>query len=154
MIFNTFPIITQYFGENPQFYKQWNLFGHEGIDLIPSGDDYGVAVPLGGTVRAAYHSAVYGNTIMVHSMALRMSFRFAHLDYFVVSEGAVLQAGDLIGQMGNSPSGRLGINGKPMGAHLHMNCVPMTEWGKKDFPDNGFKGRVDPLGVLRFLGEL
>ncbi len=154
MIFASKPVITQFFAENPEFYKQFGLFGHEGIDLVPSGTDKSVHSFIAGTVTEMYHSDVYGNTIILYSPEHRMSFRFAHLEYAMANVGEPVENGTFLGRMGNSPAGREGIDGKPMGEHLHLNCVPEDSPKDRSFPNNGFHGRVDPLGILRFLGEL
>ncbi len=154
MIFKNKPIITQYFGENREYYKKFGNNGHEGIDLIPPDDHYAIYAFIGGTVRRAYESMTYGLTAIIHSPALRLSFRYAHMQILNVKEGEVIPAGTIIGMMGNTPDNAVGIDGRRMRAPLHLNCIPMTVFGMPDYPDNGYKGRVDPLGILRFMGEL
>jgi len=154
MIFKSKPIITQYFGENRDYYMKFGNNGHEGIDLIPPDEHYAIYAFVGGTARRVYESVVYGLTIILYSPALRMSFRFAHLSILNVKEGDTVVPGAILGMMGHTPDDAVGIDGRTMRPHLHLNCVPMTIFGLADFRDNGYKGRVDPLGVLRFLGEL
>lgn len=153
MIFNSRPIITQYFAANPDYYKQYKLFGHEGIDLVPQGGDWTIFSWLSGVVGRRYTSPVYGETVIIYEARVGLSWRIAHMDRVFVDEGALIDLGQQLGVMGDTPTGRDGISGK-MKAHLHINCIPMKVWGKRDFLDNGFKGRVDPLGVLRDRGEL
>lgn len=158
MIFNSKPKITQYFAANPQFYAQYDLFGHEGIDLVPTGKEWTVYSWMHGVVMRRYASSVYGETIIIHERKSGLSWRIAHLGKVFVNEGDRVEFDTKLGVMGNTPSGRAGIGGKPMEAHLHINCIPMFEYttdeSKRDFYRNGFKGRVDPLGVLRERGEV
>jgi len=152
MIFNSKPVITQYFSENSVYYKQFNLFGHEGLDLVPSTGDWTVYSWLTGKVTRKYFSTVYGNTLIIRDQYVDFSWRIAHLDSIEVNEGAYVYLGTKIGMMGATPTGRDGIGGL-MKAHLHINCVPM-DGEERRYPDNGFKGRVDPLGVLIERGEI
>lgn len=154
MIFKTKPRITQYFSDNPQFYGQWGLWGHEGIDIVPTGQDWTIYSWMDGRVEQVYESQVYGKTIIIHERVRGISWRLAHLERIDVRVHDLVIPGDTLGVMGATPYGRSGIGGLPMAAHLHVNCVPMRRWGQKDFEKNGFKGRVDPLGVLRDRGEL
>lgn len=152
MIFKSKPRITQHFSANPDYYKQFGLWGHEGLDLVPTDGDWTVFLPFNGIVVRKYFSEVYGNTLIVQEASGDMSWRFAHLDRIYVNEKDVLYDGDPIGVMGDTPTGRDGIGGK-MPAHLHINCIPKRPGKDREFPDNGFKGRVDPLGVLWSKGE-
>lgn len=153
MIFTSKPRITQYFAANPQYYKQFNLFGHEGIDLVPRGTEWTIYSWIHGIVKRVYFSEVYGVTCIIYEPKNKLSWRIAHMESCQVTEGVFIEYDSIIGIMGDTPSGRDGITGK-MKAHVHINCVPMLEWGHRDFQHNGFKGRVDPLGVLRERGEL
>ena len=154
MIFSSEPRITQYFAENPDFYKSFGLFGHEGIDLVPTNVDNQVFAFLSGYVTRKYLSRDYGLTVMIHSPALKITYRYAHLSECFVDEGDNIATSQKVGIMGHTPVGRVGIDGQPMRDHLHISVIPEVVVGVKDFPNNGFKGRVDPLGMLRILGEL
>lgn len=153
MIFNSKPIITQYFAANSSYYRRFNLFGHEGLDLVPQGGDWTIFSWFTGKVMRRYSSNIYGETIIIHEPTHGLSWRLAHFDRIFANEGAIIDLGQQLGVMGDTPTGRDGIGGV-MPAHLHINCIPMTEYGIRDFQNNGFKGRVDPLGVLRDKGEL
>lgn len=153
MIFTSKPRITQYFAENPKHYKQYNLFGHEGIDLVPTGSEWTIYSWMHGIVKRVYYSEVYGITCIIHEKRCGLSWRIAHMKSCQVKEGDFVEYDSIIGIMGATPTGRVGIGGV-MGAHLHINCIPMLLWDKRDYLHNGFKGRVDPLGVLRERGEL
>jgi len=153
MIFKSEPRITQYFAWNPEYYRKFGLFGHEGLDLVPKGKDWTIYSWMHGVVKRVYFSQVYGITCIIYEPKNGLSWRLAHLAECSVKEGQFVEYDTKLGVMGDTPTGRDGIGGK-MAAHLHINCIPMKEWDKRDFADNGFKGRVDPLGVLRERGEL
>lgn len=153
MIFKSKPRITQHFSDNSVYYKQFGLWGHEGLDLVPTGDDWTIFLPFDGVVVRKYESTVYGNTLIIQEVGGDMSWRFAHMDSVYVREKDIIHADDPIGTMGATPVGRDGIGGT-MPAHLHINCIPQRPGKDREFPNNGFKGRVDPLGVLWSKGEL
>lgn len=153
MIFKSKPRITQFFGANRKYYSQYNLFGHEGLDLVPTGTEQTIFSWMHGKVMRVYYSEVYGITCILHEKKCGLSWRIAHMKSCQVSEGDFIEYDDIIGIMGDTPTGRDGIDGV-MAAHVHINCIPMIEYDKRDYKHNGFKGRVDPLGVLRERGEL
>ena len=154
MIFSSKPKITQFFAENPKFYARFDLFGHEGIDLIPTSTEWTIYSWMHGVVGRRYSSSVYGETAIIYESKSGLSWRIAHMEKLFIEEGDYLEFDAIIGFRGATPEGRVGIDGRPMKAHLHINCMPMKTWGTRDFPRNGFKGRVDPLGVLRERGEI
>ena len=149
-LFNSETKITQFFGENPQFYSKFGLLGHEGIDVVPTGDDWTVLSPVSGYVKHCYVSKTYGKTVLLKDFIGRFMIRFAHLSEIYVNEGIYYKKGRAIGKMGNTP-GTIGIDGQPMRAHLHINVVPVDKNDNRVYLDNGFKGRIDPLGYLEAL---
>jgi len=146
MLFNSRGRITQYFGVNKEHYERFNLEGHDGLDIVPTGDDLTIFSYTDGIVMDAYESSSYGNTIKVFSKSLNLTVRYAHLDSFLVEEGDHITIGMKIGIMGNT--------GNSSGSHLHTHIVPSVEYGVKLFPDNGYKGRCDPLPLLNSLSFL
>lgn len=133
--------ITQYFGPSANYAAGY----HEGIDLVPKDrKNWALYAPADGVVKWAGWGDTYGNNMILWCREIGMSFRFCHLDSIVVDEGHRAREGALIAIGGNT--------GRSSGRHLHLNAVPMTRYGDKDFPGNGTNGRVDPLGVLRVLG--
>jgi murein DD-endopeptidase MepM/ murein hydrolase activator NlpD len=153
-MFTTEGRITQYFSDNSEFYEQFDLWGHEGLDQVPTGLDWTVLAPFRGRVMSKYVSNVYGNTLIIFNEDLQMSTRIAHLAEVYTQEGLFIGSGAPIGKMGNTPVGRAGIGGKEMAAHVHINMIPMKVYGEKLHPHNGFKGRVDPVAVLHMLEVL
>lgn len=130
--------ITQYFGENPEAYRVYQLPGHSGID---------VAAPEGTPVCAAAAGKVcqvedqpdgYGRYVRIdHDGFFTL---YAHLSAVLVNLGQALAAGEGIGRVGWSGNVR-DANGQrsPAAAHLHFELR---------LPGNGAPGYgdcVDPL---------
>lgn len=136
-------IITQKFGARPEYYSQFGLDGHEGIDLVPVGKSWNIISPVFGEIKNVYESEVYGKTIILWCYDLCISFRFAHMSETYVEEGQFVKDRFSIGKMGNT--------GKSQGAHLHLNAILCDKFGARLYPNNGYKGRVDPLGILHVL---
>ena len=140
MIFNSPAIITQYWGNNPQVYRKYDLLGHDGLDLKPEGDDLTINSISYGTITDIYYSGTYGNTILVFNFITKMSIRYAHLTKIYPKEGWTTYP--------DMPLGIMGESGNTTGPHLHLHLVPMEKYEIKLHPDNGYKGRVDPLQYL------
>ena len=70
MIFNTPARITQFWGENPDHYNQYGLLGHDGLDIVPTGDDLTINAIMSGVVVESYYSETYGNTLKVYNQAM------------------------------------------------------------------------------------
>lgn len=102
--------ISQAFGVNPDYYRQFNLPGHEGIDL---------AVPIGmpvlsvsaGTIASASSTGNYGRHVRV-THADGWQTLYAHLSAIAAQVGQSVDAGDVLGNSGSS--------GNTTGPHLHF----------------------------------
>lgn len=122
----SFPI-TQNFGERPEYYKKYNINGHNGID-------YGtphrtpIFAPHSGQIIEATFDAGYGNYIKIEN-DIEGSV-LAHLDEIIVRIGFSVTEGELLGYSDNT--------GDSSGPHLH--------WGYYRIPrnrQNGYNGYVD-----------
>ena len=141
-------VCTQRFGERPDFYKQWQMIGHNGIDFRTKLDDTPdgkrpVYAVLDGVVNEAISivgQSGYGRYIkLIHNGGSETLY--AHLDVIKSLKGQSVKAGDQIGI-----SDATGVGDA---AHLHFGFRPVkTEFNYK----NGYKGSVDPLNF--FLGEI
>jgi murein DD-endopeptidase MepM/ murein hydrolase activator NlpD len=92
---------------------------HTGIDIIPIGDT--VYTPYSGVVTSEKFEEGYGNLLTIlHESAdlgldgvdVQLGTSYAHLEKFLVPEGAHVVAGQPIGIVGNT--------GKSTGKHLHF----------------------------------
>ena len=148
MIFKSGIRITQYYGENPESYSRFGLLGHDGLDVVPNSadDDWMIYAYAEGKVVQCYFSDTYGNTVITYNKGNNISVRYAHLERIDVKLGDRILVGMALGKMGNT--------GNSFGAHLHTHIVPSQPYGNKLFPDNGYKGRMDPLPLLIASGQI
>lgn len=115
--------ITQFFGKRPDFYKEFGLAGHEGIDFGCS---------IGTPVLAAADGGVFGKGDVKNGYGLRIILKhtwggqtaytiYAHLselDPLLHTQNTV-KAGQVIGKSGKT--------GNSDGPHLHFSLLFMTE---------------------------
>lgn len=139
--------VTQAFGVNAAYYKQFNLRAHEGVDIIPTGNsrlifslEDGIVVKdddIAGNPR----TDAYGINITIWSPKIKKAFQYCHLvvNYFAL--GDEVKKGDPVGVMGGT--------GNVQGDHLHLNMFEVDEEGYRKNRDNGYNGGVDPLPFLQ-----
>lgn len=103
-------VITQLFGENPQYYAQYGLPAHNGVDYgTPVGTPI-LAAADGFVMDASLDSTGYGLYVKVdHGEHYTL---YAHLSVFSVEFGNAVLAGDQLGLSGNT--------GNSTGPHLHF----------------------------------
>jgi len=143
-LFSCPAVITQKFGSNSKYYRQFGLSGHEGVDFIPSCGDKTVISLTDGIVtndNDLETNRCYGNHIRIWDKKRNRVFLYAHLEYNKVSVGDFVKKGQVIGKMGNTGK-VVAINGD--GAHVHVSCYYVTQEGKKVNATNGYLGCVDP----------
>jgi len=135
--------ITQHFGEHPEWYAQYGLAGHEGIDFgVPEGTPVyashdGMAIPAVGTT--------YGKQVWVYGDGLTTVY--AHLSGFAIGEsGRAVHAGELIGYSGHTGNCRSSVGGN--GDHLHEGLQKAGERVE------GFKNWIDPEPYLPKRGNM
>jgi murein DD-endopeptidase MepM/ murein hydrolase activator NlpD len=102
-------VVSQFFGEHPEWYKVFGMAGHNGIDY---------AVPIGTPVLAAHSGIIEigndskGYGLYVRVVAPEYVTIYAHLSQVGVAAGTRIAAGFPLGASGNS--------GNSTGPHLHM----------------------------------
>ena len=105
--------VTQWFGENPEYYGQFGLPGHEGIDLVAPHGQYIFSVREGAVylVQNNPNASNYGKHVRVaHSDGFKTLY--AHLDQTSVDLGEPVVSGQKVGEADNT--------GNSFGSHLHM----------------------------------
>lgn len=105
--------INQVFGANPQNYQQFNLAGHEGVDLYLKEGDPVTAVAPGRVFRIHTDpkSHNYGLHVRIrHANGYRTIY--CHLSEIHVKTGDPIKAGQVIGLGGST--------GRSSGPHLHL----------------------------------
>lgn len=141
--FNSKYKITQAFGVNADYYKQFGLSGHEGIDLIPTGSVWDVYSLTDGVVVNETddpRSGAYGIWLTVWCPSKKIALQYCHLKENYVKSGDKVTQGQKLGVMGST--------GNSTGPHLHLNQFNVDETGVRLNRNNGFNGGVDPLPLL------
>lgn len=134
--------VTQKFANNPAYYGQFGLKGHEGLDVIPTGTVWDVlcledgVVVLDDDVVGSLASDPYGKVVTVWHPAINKATMYCHLQENYVVLGQLVKKGDKIGTMGST--------GNSTGAHLHLNLFNTDANGVRQNRDNGFLGGIDP----------
>ena len=133
------PRVTQWYGENAAYYRQFGVAGHNGIDFSLTTGVPIRAVAAGRVTRVQKLSTGYGwNVIINHGWGQSI---YAHLSRIDVAEQQDVTQGDDIALSGNT--------GNSTGPHLHFgmrvygqNVPAMNDWidpavmlGLKDAPE-------------------
>lgn len=135
-----FPI-SQNFGERPDYYKQFGLNGHEGIDFaVPNGTPV-FAIADGTVVRRMFSAKDYGNFVTVWHPNLKIASWYCHLQSQSVNVGDHLNEGAQIGLSNNT--------GNSSGPHLHFGICQVDGDGVRINTNNGYQGFVDPAPYLK-----
>ena len=129
-------VITQHFGSNPQYYSQFGLPGHEGIDIrAPSGSKIFCVAP--GRIYNVHRSPTghnYGIHVRVQHQDGFQTI-YAHLEEIFVNQGETVAAGAVLGLADNT--------GNSFGSHLHLGLKQKGRPGKNDM-----RGFIDPTPYL------
>lgn len=109
--------------------SDWNgPAGHHGIDIFAYRGAPLVAVASGTIRRVGVVSDTSGIRVRMRDDC-GWEYYYGHLDEAVVSEGQHVEAGQLLGYMGNTGTG---------GVHLHFNVSP----------DGGYSNDINPFDLL------
>ncbi|MDI9934675.1 M23 family metallopeptidase [Rhodococcus sp. IEGM 1351] len=136
--------ITQQWGANPDYYKQFGQNGHTGIDFksaigtpIRATGDGRVVFAGSGSIHGGFLS-IAGNAMLIDHGDIYSAY--SHLSKYEVGTGTTVKQGQIIGYTGNT--------GEVTGPHLHFEF-----WGKPTDWKNGWSGRVNPNDYLSQEGE-
>lgn len=137
------PRMTQQYGENPAYYAQFGLRGHNGIDFSAV-----VGTPVrcvaDGIVRWVDNDpAGYGLYLRVWHPGLRVHSFYAHLSEQLVAKGDTVQRGEVIARTGNT--------GNTTGPHLHYELRIADAQGTYLAVPGMANGAVDPLSFAAGL---
>src|SRR3990167_3533406 len=142
---------SQLFGENLlDKYKEWGLFGHNGLD-IPCKDGEPVYATHDGVIyktitedSVSSLSGTRGLGIYLRQKELILGRHLVtiywHLKEFKKQVGDTVSVGDLIGLADNT--------GVTTGTHLHFGCKYLNQNLFTLNEDNGYGGYVDPLPLF------
>ncbi len=138
-----YKIVTQAFGINPQWYEQYGLPGHEGIDMRAPMNSKIFAAWGGKVIRNESHNA-YGWSIRTEATIRGEVYEFVYAHFVEKSHlqvGDEVKKGDLIGLADST--------GNSTGSHLHFSLKKRgaTASGETDYP-------FDIINPTEFFVEL
>lgn len=127
--------ISQRWGENPEYYSQLNMKGHNGVDFAVQ-----IGTPIyschNGTIQFSGIDSVRSLTVSVDSTDGTLRTLYCHLSESKVKVGQVVKRGELIALSGNTGS-------FTTGPHLHLGVRPLPA-----SMDNGWNGAANPFNYF------
>lgn len=142
--------VTQYFGENPQYYVQLGLKAHNGIDIgCPYGDELRWPGSGRGEVLEACDHPTWGKkvVVMVRENGRYFKHYFGHIKDWTVKEGQIVETGDLLGHTNNT--------GKyTTGPHLHWGFYECDQYGNILNANNGYGGAINQKYEDKYVQEV
>lgn len=129
--------VNQPFGVNfLDFYQQWGMKGHNGVDFSCK-DNTPVYASHDGIVYYCGTDSTGGIEVDIWNKENLYKTIYYHLKSYVVKQGDIVKAGDLIAYSDNT--------GKyTTGAHLHYGLKRTSETGATINYGNGYNGAIDP----------
>jgi len=134
--------ITQPFGANyVDFYQKLGLIGHNGSDL---------RAPSGTNLYACHDGVIFycgtdssgGIEVDIWNKEGQYKTIYYHLKDYIVKQGQIVKAGELIGHCDNT-----GLY--TTGNHLHLSMKMTNENGNTINWENGYKGAIDPMPYMK-----
>lgn len=110
----TYDLVTQRWGNNPEYYQQFGLPGHEGVDIRGLFGSPVMSV-ADGVVSFVHHDPGghnYGRFVRVRHVE-DYETTYAHLNSIIVGVGTAVNGGQVIGTANNT--------GNSFGNHLHLS---------------------------------
>jgi murein DD-endopeptidase MepM/ murein hydrolase activator NlpD len=169
--------VTQYFSENPSLYAQFELKGHNGIDLVRPHGEKLFAIEDADVVEVKDNPDGFGKYLRFVGKpdkdGICNEWTYGHNSVNHVKQGDVVEAGQHIADMGNTGFVVSNSNGNGYwkvnpyaGTHLHLGLRKMkrVKSGGFLYPgstirlstqnySNGYKGAVDPVPVIAHLSS-
>ncbi len=138
-------VLTQSFGNNPTYYGQWGLPGHEGLDMRAAMGSPIVAA-FGGEVVGNYKSNSYGWAVKIKATIRGDEYEatYAHMEsQSRLGIGQLVQQGDFIGSADST--------GNSTGSHLHLTLKKKgaTAAGETDYKND----IIDPTDYFEELRD-
>ena len=125
------PCLGSYYGADRDYNDGELYYYHTGQDFTVCAPNLNIYAPAAGVVIVAQELPVKGNAVFIdHGWGVYSGY--AHLSSFNVSVGDTVNAGDIIGQIGNT--------GRSAGPHLHFEInighIPVNPltWLEEIFP--------------------
>jgi murein DD-endopeptidase MepM/ murein hydrolase activator NlpD len=108
------PCINSLFGNRRSYNGSPYTYFHTGVDFGVCANNLNIYSDAPGVVVLTDYQEVCGNTLVIdHGWGVFT--RFCHLESFAVSQGDIIQTGQILGQIGNT--------GRSTGPHLHWEIL-------------------------------
>jgi murein DD-endopeptidase MepM/ murein hydrolase activator NlpD len=170
-------LVTQFFGENPTLYARFGLLAHNGIDFVQPHGSPMYAIEEAYVVDVKNDPNGFGMHVRLISRKADEKgelneWTYGHCSKVHVNIMDKVKAGDLIADMGNtgfvvssSDAGGFWKINPFAGTHLHLGLRKVIRdskgWSYNGTAfkisvlnyQNGYRGCIDPLPVLRKLVE-
>lgn len=127
--------VTQNYNNNPAYYKQFNLLGHEGVDFSHTDKIKKVRSPLGGTCFVGTDKN-YGSFVVIEDYRQQCAAYLCHMQNVKVTNGQEIKAGDEVGEMDDT--------GNANGEHVHLNFLILNNGSNKYHKKEFNWGYLDP----------
>lgn len=148
----SYGVITQPFGARPEYYKQFGLPGHEGLDIqAPHGSP--IYACADGSVKLVVNSSIAGGNYgvqvrLLHGAGVAATGTYetiyAHMLETTVKEGQLVYQGDVIGYADNT--------GNSQGNHLHLTLKVYGDYAQ--YAAKGYGGSIaNPTPFMMKFGE-
>jgi len=163
--------VTQFFGENPALYAEFDMDGHNGIDLVRPWGEHLYATEAGIVISVKENPHGYGKNVRIlgnekDENGYQNQIVYGHNSQNLVKVGDKVFAGQMIALMGNTGFTVSGStpywNSNPYaGTHVHFGIRKAKLDGagysyegsdikmKVIDYNNGYKGSIDPLPYLQ-----
>lgn len=129
--------VSQVYGNNPTYYQQFGLKGHEGVDwATPVGIKLIVPFENGLILRSGWDPN-YGYYVVVWDKVQKCAVWYCHLSSINVYAGQNIPRGKVVGYTGRS--------GNVTGPHLHCNFVETDQYANRLNTANGYQGFLNIL---------
>lgn len=168
--------VTQFFGENPQLYSQFDLKGHNGIDIVRPWGSPLYAIEDGTVVDTKENPLGFGKNVRYISDeknedGFYNEWVYGHTSENLVKVGDKVKKGQHIANMGNTGFTISGATpywatNPYAGTHLHLGLRQVSRPTKGGWSysgsnikiatndyGNGYKGSIDPTPLLREMIE-
>ncbi len=138
-------VLTQSFGNDPDYYGQWGLPGHEGLDMrAVTGSP--ITAAFGGEVVGNYKSNSYGWAVKVKAILRGDEYEatYAHMQsQSKLTLGQMIQEGEFIGSADST--------GNTRGSHLHLT---LKKKGATGSGETNYKNDIiDPTDYFEELRD-
>lgn len=122
----------------PTFHAGLDFFAPRGTPVVAARSGVVEIVASDRSIGGSFSG--YGNAVVIYHEDEDLWTFYAHLDESLVSPGMKIEAGEVIGRVGNTTNRRF----IGMGVHLHFEVRERSENGASPFPGRYRVNNIDP----------